>query len=63
MRCSVVGPVIKFFYSYKSQSCRPFRLDTSLYSPDDALIMRNIYIERERFSECLFVKRGQVFPL
>ena len=35
--------------------------DTSLYSPNDALIVRNIYIKG--FSECLFVKRDQVFPL
>ena len=29
-------------------------LDTSLYSPDDALIVQNICIERERFAHCLF---------
>ena len=34
---------------------------TDLYSPDYALIKLNIY--RERFSECLFVKLDQVFPL
>ena len=30
---------------------------TCLYSPDDALIVRNIYLEG--FSECLFVKHDQ----
>ena len=41
--------------------------ETCLFSSDDAFIVRIyrifIYIERERFSECLFAKRDQSFPL
>ena len=33
-----------------------------MYSPDDTLIVRNIYTVY-RFSECLFVKRDQGFSL
>ena len=35
--------------------------ETSLYSPDDALVVSVLIYYR--FSECLFVKRDQVLPL